>query len=139
MEELAEYQKRKEMDLIIWPWIPRGFGFWIWFWITIYLWQLKLLNIDLAATIGLGAGIFIWLSFRFLLGLTGPWLIHTNLWENYGCGCVVKILAHELFQYLGIILLCIWLFYDGTITGISMISCISFGIINWFLISFLNI
>lgn len=139
MDELVEYQKRKEIDLIVWSWIPRGLGFWIWFWTTIYLSQLKLVNVDLASTIGLGTGSFIWLLFRLLLSLSGPWLIHTNLWENYGCGCVVKVLTHELFQYMGIILLCIWLFYAGILTGIIMVLCMIFGVINWFLISYLNI
>ena len=139
MEELTEYQKRKEIDLIAWSWIPRGFGFWAWYWTAIYLWRLQSVNIDLAATIGLGVGLVIWILFRFVLSLTGSWLIHTNLWENYGCGCLVRTLVSEFFQYLGITVLCIWLFYAGTLTGTVALLYIIFGIINWFLISFINL
>jgi len=139
MEELTEYNKRKEIDLVIWSWIPRGFGFWTWLWTTIYLWRIERFGIDFAATIGLGFGAFTWLVFRFVLSLTGSWLIHTNLWENYGCGCLVKVLVFELFQYLAIGLLCLWLFLAGTLTGTNALLCIIFGSINWFLISYLNI
>jgi len=139
MEELTEYDKQKESDLVIWSWIPRCFGFWIWLGTTIYLWRIELFDIDLAATIGLGIGTLIWLAFHVAMNITGSWLVYTNLWENYGCGCLAKVLAFELFQYLAIGLLCLWLFYAGTLTGTNALLCIIFGGINWFLISYLNI
>ena len=139
MDYLREYAKRKEREAIILGWIPRGIGFWFWFGITIYLWRVKLVNIDLAASIGLGVGIFVWLLSHILLKIVGYRIIHTNLWENCGCGCLMQTLAFELLQYFAILLVSGWFYLSGGLTLPVTILCIIIGSANWLVLSYLNV
>jgi len=94
--------------------------------------------LDNAATNGLGIGIFFWLALKFIQTKIGSRIIHTYLWQ-FGCGCLVRTFAIELFQYFGIASICILAFRSGELTLITFGIVFVIGLLNWFLISFKNL
>jgi len=138
MNTNSDFEKQKKVDYLAWEWLPRGTGFWTWFIIAIYLWKFSGANLDRAATIGLGIGISAWIVVKILTVFIGPRIIYLNLWE-YGCGCLVRTIAIELFQYFAIAFICALAIKHGDFTITTAIIFFIIGSLNWLLISFKNL
>ena len=138
MNIIADFEKQKRVDLLAWQWFPRGIGFWTWFISTIYAWKIRGIYLDHASTIGLGLGITIWIIAKLTTWILGSKIININLWE-YGCGCVVRTMAIEIFQYVAIASICISaaISQEHTTTGAILFFII--GSINWLLFSIKNL
>jgi len=134
----TDFEKQRLADFLAWQWFPRGIGFWIWFTSTVYTWKIQDVYLDRAATIGLGIGIATWAIAKLATWILGSEIIDINLWQ-YGCGCVVRTIAIEIFQYLAIALICISaaISQELTLSGAALFFVI--GSINWLLFSIKNV
>jgi hypothetical protein len=138
INSFPDYDQQVKVDYLAWQWFARAAGFWTWFALSIYLWYCNKQSLDIATTIGLVVGIVVWGSTKFIQLVLGSRIISTNLWE-FGCGCLVRTIAIELFQYLAIAAFSIIAFRLGELSLASAIIFSIIGILNWFFVSLKNV
>jgi hypothetical protein len=137
MEQFKKYQNSKKVDELVWSWLPRSIGFWSWIIASITFLNLTKIDLDLVLIISLGISITIYFLFNSILKIFGKRIIYTYLWEQYGCGCVAKIISTELIQYFVIIIFCFIQFYKNGYSFSEAIFCSIIGVSNWILITYI--
>jgi hypothetical protein len=138
MDSLNEYNNQKKVDAIVWRSIPTTLAYWSWWIITIYLWQFMVMELDKSAAIGLGVSVLIWAVSKLLYLMIGINIIHLNLWDNCGCGCLAKIIAIPLLPYISILILAIWGYRSGSMNILISGVAIVMTWLAWFLLSYLD-
>lgn len=138
METLNEYERQKQADLIAWRLFPAAIGFWFWFGGTIFFWQRRAANLDTAASLALGIGAGVWLVTWVVQAILGRRIIHTVLWEGYGCGCIVALIAVPQIPYIGILILAIWGYFRGDLALAPGVLVVFVGWANMFLLQYLH-
>jgi len=138
MKIISDYEKQKKVDFLAWQWFPRSLGFWTWFIVTIYFWKSQKSELDYAAIVALASGIGAWVITKLITLIIGTQIIHINLWE-YGCGCLVRIIAIELFHYFAIATICVLAIFSEDLSIRNAIIVFIIGSLNWAIISIKNL